>query len=358
MKMKPPIFVALTGAAALSAAMVLGAVNETPGSKSVAMAKLFEDEILCKGKGVEIRRSQVDEAFLLFKANLTANGQAFPESRREEVEAQLLDRLVATRLLVERAVEDDKAPAKTFAEKFALEARRRAGSEDAFERQLRAMGFTTDKFQEQVLERAICEQVVERELKNKVTITDEEAKKFYQDNSQEFERPEMLRASHILFSTVDPLTRQELSEDQKTEKWQQMEKILERARKGEDFAALAKEFSDDTASKEAGGEYTFARGKMVPEFEKTAFSLKTNEVSDIITTQFGYHIIKLHERMPPQKLEYAKTEKDLKEYLARLQVEKQLPAFLEKLKNDAALEYLNGARPPAAPSGGDPSAKP
>jgi peptidyl-prolyl cis-trans isomerase C len=358
MKMNHQIIVALIGATVLTASRAVPADTAPPQSKSSAVAKLFEDEILCKGKGVEIRRSEVDEAFLLFKANMTANGQAFPEARREEVETQLLDRLVATKLLVDRAVEEDKAPAKMFAEKFAADAKRRAGSDDAFERQLRAMGFTPDKFGDQVLERAICEQVVERELKSKVTITDEEAKKFYENNSQEFERPEMVRASHILLSTVDPLTRQDLSEDRKKEKKQQLERLLERARKGEDFAALAKEFSDDTASKDAGGEYTFPRGKMVPEFEKTAFSMKTNEVSDIITTQFGYHIIKLHERVPAQKLEYAKTEKDLKEYLARQQVEKQLPAFLEKLKKEANLEYLNGAKPPSVSSGAAPAGKP
>ena len=219
-------------------------------------------------------------------------------------------------------------------------------------------GITAEKFETEVLERTICEEVVDRELKSKVTIADEQAQKFYADNGREFERPEMVRAAHILLSTRDPATGQELNGDRKKEKQQQMEKILERIRKGEDFAALAKEFSDDPGSRDNGGEYTFPRGQMAPEFETAAFSLKTNQVSDMVMTQFGYHIIKLHERVPAQKLEYNKVERDLKDYLARQEVEKQLPAFLGKLKKAANLEYLDGAKPPADPPVVAPADKP
>ncbi len=142
-----------------------------------------------------------------------------------------------------------------------------------------------------------------------------------------------------------------------------MEKLLERARKDEDFAALAKEFSEDPGSKSKGGEYTFARGQMVPAFETAAFSLKTNQVSDIVTTPYGYHIIKLYEKTAAQKLELAKVKDDLKDQLARSEVqEKKLPDYLKKLKVDANLEYLHGAKPPpdaaAEPPAEKPAAKP
>src|ERR1044071_1856176 len=98
---------------------------------------------------------------------------------------------------------------------------------------------------------------------------------------------------------------------------------------------------------------------MVPEFESTAFSLKTNEVSDIVTTQFGYHIIKLYEKMPAQKLELDKVKDELKEQLARNEVQdKMLPDFLKKLKQDAGLEYLNGAIAPIELSAESPAGKP
>lgn len=349
--MKTEKMIALLGAIALTATAGIAADGDKPETKPAADAKkLFPDDVLCKGKGVEVRRSQVDEAFLQFKANLTARGQSFPEERREQVEAQLLDRLLVTRLLVSRATDEDRAKAKTLAEKFEGDTRRQAGSDESFERQLRAMGFSAAQFREQVVERAICEEVVERELKGKSSISDEQAKKFYDENGDQFERPEMVRASHILFSTRDAGTEREISEEKKKEKKAQIEKVLGRARKGEDFAALAKEFSEDPGSKDKGGEYTFPRGQMMPEFEAAAFALKTNEISDIVITQFGYHIIKLNEKVPPQKIEYVKTEKELKEYLAKQEVQKQLPNFMEKLKKEANIEYLNGAKPPPEPS--------
>ena len=313
---------------------------------------LFPDEVVCQGTGVEIKRSQVDRAFVQYRANAAARGQAVPEARRDELESLLLDRIVVTALLTNRATLDDKAKGKVAAERLTADVRRQAGSDEAFKRQLTAMGFTVEDLEAQILERAICEEVVDRELKSKVVVTDEQVKQFFTENADQMERPETVRASHILLSTRNPVSDEEYGDAKKKEKRQLMEKLLERARKGEDFAALAKDYSDDPGSRDKGGEYTFARGQMAPEFERAAFALKTNEISDIVTTRFGYHIIKLLERTPSEKLELAKVETDIRDALAREQVqEKLLPEFLAKLKEDAKLRYLNGAQPPTAFAG-------
>jgi parvulin-like peptidyl-prolyl isomerase len=120
-----------------------------------------------------------------------------------------------------------------------------------------------------------------------------------------------------------------------------MEGILKRARDGEDFAKLAKENSEDPGSKDKGGEYTFPRGQMVPEFEAAAFSLKTNQVSDIVTTQFGYHIIKLSEKIPAKKVEFEKVSTEITDYLKQQQTQKQLPDYISKLKKESGLEILD-----------------
>lgn len=347
--MKTKIMMALLGALGLAAAGLdaAAAAKENPAKPTTPAGQIFPDDVLIKGKSIEVKRSELDEAFLQFKANLNARGQVLPEERRELIESQLLDRLVITKLLLGRATDQDKKKARTAADKFIASTKEQAGSEESFSRQLGAMNFTPAQFDATVLERAICEEVVDRELKSKVSVTEDQIKKFYDENGRQFERPETVRAAHILLSTRDPNTNQELSAEKKKEKKQQLEKVLEKARKGEDFAALAREYSEDPGSKSKGGEYTFGRGQMVPEFESTAFSLKTNEVSDIVTTQFGYHIIKLYEKLPAQKLELDKVKDDLKEQLARSEVQdKMLPDFLKKLKQDADLNYLNGAKAP------------
>ena len=110
---------ALLGSAAIAAtgANADGATKENTSKSATNPGQLFSDDVLIKGKGVEVRRSELDEAFLQFKANLNARGQILPEERREQVEAQWLARLVITKLLTVRATEDDRKKARTAADK-------------------------------------------------------------------------------------------------------------------------------------------------------------------------------------------------------------------------------------------------
>ncbi|MBU6399948.1 MAG: peptidylprolyl isomerase, partial [Verrucomicrobia bacterium] len=302
---------------------------------------LFPDKVVAQGTGFEIRLSQVEDAFTTLESSLAAQGQAIPPSRRARLEGELLDRLIFTRILLAKATAPDKLKAKDIAEKYIGEFRKRLPSEEAFNRQLQAMGTTPEKFRADVTDRAICEAVLDREVKSHITITDEAAKKFYDGNPDKFQEPEQVRASHILLLTQDPKTGAEMTGDQKKEKRAQMEKILARARGGEDFAKLAKEYSEDPGSKERGGEYTFPRGQMVPEFEAVAFSLKTNQISDIVTTKFGYHIIKLNEKIAAQKIPFAKKEQEIKDYLMAQEVQKRLPDYLAQAKKQAKVEILD-----------------
>ncbi|MFL6273766.1 MAG: peptidylprolyl isomerase [Blastocatellia bacterium] len=129
-------------------------------------------------------------------------------------------------------------------------------------------------------------------------ISDDEIANYYNEHLPEFEE---VRARHILISTQpqppDPTKKGEQPKPlTKEEARKKGEEVLAKVRKGEDFAALAKQYSDDAGSKDKGGEYTFKRGEFVPEFEKAAFSMKPGEISDLVETQFGFHIIKLEER--------------------------------------------------------------
>jgi peptidyl-prolyl cis-trans isomerase C len=211
------------------------------------------------------------------------------------------------------------------------------------------MGMTEDKLVKTMAEEGTAEAVLLRELK--LNVTDADIKKFYDDtnNVAKFEQPEMVRASHILLMTQDPKTNQELSQADKEAKHKTMEGLLKRARAGEDFAKLAKEFSEDPGSKDKGGEYTFPRGQMMPEFETAAFALKTNEVSDIVTTQYGYHIIKLSEHLPAQKVPLDKVAPRIKNHLTQQELETKAPDYLAKLKKDAAVEILDLKLKPQEP---------
>jgi len=300
--------------------------------------ELFADVVVAKGKGFEIKRSQLDEALISFKANLAARGQDVPQEHMAMFEQQMLDQLIRLQLILGHATDADRATAKGLTAKRVETIKTRAGSDENLVRQLKSVGMTLDDLTKKIGEEAVAETTVERELS--VKVSPDEIKKFYDENPAKFERPEQVRASHVLLSIKDA-TGGDLPDDKKKEKKAKAEEVLKRAKAGEDFAKLAKEFSEDPGSKDKGGEYTFGRGAMVPEFESAAFSLKTNQVSDIVTTQFGYHIIKLSEKIPAKKVDLAEASDDIRDYLKQTTVQKQLPPYLEKLKAEAKVEILD-----------------
>jgi parvulin-like peptidyl-prolyl isomerase len=303
--------------------------------------------VLAKAKGLEIRRSQLDDAFIAFRANLAARGQTVPEGRREPAEAQLLERMIVTQLLVGKATPVDKENAKTNAAKFFNDSRKMAESDEDFGRHLKSLGMTLAQFTNRVNEQTISEAVINRELKSKITIPEADVQKFYETNDAAFKNPELARATHILFATKDLKTGLPLTSDEKAAKKAKAEAVLERARKGEDFTALAAAFSEDPSVKENKGEYKFSRAKddprraMVPEFEAAAFSLKTNQISDLVLTDFGYHIIKLHEIIPAKKTDFSEVKERIQEHLIQRVLEKQMPDYFAQMKKEAGVEIVD-----------------
>jgi len=323
------------------------AADTAPAKPLVNPSDLFTNTVVARGKGVSVSRSQLDEALIGIKSSAAARGQPIPGEQMAMLEKQVLQRLIQVQLLSAKATAADKAAGKDFADKRLADITQRAGTEEMLNQQLKSLGMTRAELTAKMTEEATAEAVVKRELKGEATEAD--VKKFYDENPAKFEQPESVRAAHVLLMTTDPATHAELSADQKSAKKKTAEEVLKKARAGEDFAKLAKDYSEDPGSKDKGGEYTFPRGQMVPEFEAAAFSLNTNQVSDIVTTQFGYHIIKLYEKIPAKKL--ALTDKvpggditlsaALKESLSSQAVQKQVPDYMAKLQKEADVQILD-----------------
>ena len=127
-------------------------------------------------------------------------------------------------------------------------------------------------------------------LRQRATVTGQQIERSYNDNIQQYSTPEQVRASHILLKT-------EGKDDAAVKK--QAEDLLAQIKKGASFEELAKKNSQDEASAAKGGDLDFFnKGQMVPEFDKAAFSLPLGQLSDLVKTSFGYHIIKVTERKP------------------------------------------------------------
>jgi peptidyl-prolyl cis-trans isomerase C len=304
----------------------------------------FPDPVVASGKGFEIKRSQLDDAFLSYSASVAANGGSIPESDRADIRSKLLDHLVITRILTQKATLDDRAATRKMVDDNIDEARKKASSREAFDAQIKASGMTLEQLRTRAYEEQLARRVLEEATTNGITVSDAAAKKFYDDNPEKFEVPEQVRVSHILISTLeppDPLSPRQpprpLPPEMKKEKEKLAKELKARADKGEDFGKLVKQYSDDPGSKDKGGEYTFPRNRMVPEFEAAAFSLKTNQISDIVETQFGYHIIKGLEKFPAKHEQFAEVEPKIKNYLVDKEAQKVLPAYLDKIKIEAGV---------------------
>jgi len=138
-----------------------------------------------------------------------------------------------------------------------------------------------------------------KQLEKHIEISDESIENYYNTyKDKEFSEEEQVKASHILLKVESNATEEEKAEEEKVKVKKEAEKVLEKAKaEGADFAALAKEFSEDTGSKDKGGDLGFfGRGKMVKEFEDAAFNLKKGEISDLVETSYGYHIIKVEDK--------------------------------------------------------------
>jgi parvulin-like peptidyl-prolyl isomerase len=339
MKIKIKPVVLLCAAVPLCSVIAAEPRASTNNRPAIKVADLFTNSIVATAKGVSISRSQLDEALIGIKTGAAARGQNIPPEQLSMVERQILQRLIQVQLLNAKATEADKTAGKELTAKRIADLKKQAGSDELFLTRLKSLGLNESELNAKMSEELTAETVLKRELK--VEVSDEETKKFYDENPARFEQPERVRAAHVLIGTRDNATGTDLSDEQKAEKKKVAEAVLKRAKAGEDFAALAKEFSEDPGSKDKGGEYTFPRGQMVPEFEAAAFSLNTNQVSDLVTTQFGYHIIKTYEKLPAKKVDYEEVKSDLKEGLANQAIQKKLPDYLAKLEKESDVQILD-----------------
>ena len=368
---------AVAGSHALLPAPAAAASARTP-----KLSELFGDEVVARGKGVEIKRSQVDESYIAYRANLASRGERIPEERRALQEAQLLQRLVVTQVLTNRVTPQDRQEAAKLAAKFIAESKGQAPSEEAFYRQLKAMGMGAEQFQRRVDEQSLAEAVVQRELGATIQISDDQVKDFYANgtdvlvrqleaelaravknpavppdriaqgkqqidtlrkgNLARLEQPEKVRVSHIFLATQDRKTEEQLPEDERKFKRQRIEKLRQRALQGEDFSKLVLEFSEDRSLKETRGEYTFTREEpFAPEFKAAAFSLQPGKISDVVTSILGFHVIKLIEKIAARKVEVEKVAKDLKNFLTQQEVQRAMPDYFARLSEEAGVEILD-----------------
>jgi foldase protein PrsA len=334
-------------------AAVVCAFQTAPAADTNAATATLGNPVIARGTGLEITRGDLDEAMTGIKAQT----QSLTPAQILQIQKQMLNRLIETKLLLAKATDADKTEGKKVADLQVTAAIENAGSQDAFNQRLKAGGLTEADLRAKITQDATAQAVLQRELK--VSVTDDEVKKYYDSHMADYEQPEMARVSHILILTVDPITRVALPADQQLARRRLADDLLKRIRAGADFQTLAKQVSEDPGSKDTGGVLLpFPRGQMVREIEDAAFSLTNNQVSDVISTTSGYQIIKLLEKIPSKKMGYLAATAEIRQGLTRQRTAQIEPAYLDGLKKAAAVEILDPNLKSAAVTGSDMATTP
>jgi peptidyl-prolyl cis-trans isomerase C len=286
-------------------------------------------EVVARVNGEEIPKRDFDR--LVKQMELQAGGPV-PAERRDEIYRAVIDRLVTYTALVQEArarnIEVSPEEARKVADERIAELRQQIPDEQAFNKALTDHDMTLDRLRADIRNDLAISKMIDAELAGLPPIDDAEVKNFYDSNPDEFTG---IRASHILIRPEGP------DEASKQKARAAAEDVLKQARAGADFAELARKHSADGSAQMGGDLGFFTKASMVPEFSQAAFALQPGEISDVVETQFGFHVIKATER---KDVPLSEASPRIRGYLEAKQRDERQQAFVAEVKNKSKIEVL------------------
>ena len=283
-----------------------------------------------------ITLADLDSRVETVKAQYSAQGHGDPLDNGTDFRSQVLEDMISDQLLLDYA---DKSGYSIDDETVTGEISRikeQFGSSDEYEEALKMQGFTQEALEKEIRKGMTIERMLEAEIASKIIVTGEEVEEFYAAFPQYFETPESVTASHIIV-TVGP----EESDEAKEKAREKIKAIREEIVRGADFAVVAREKSEGPSASSGGSLGRFTRGQMVASFEEAAFALAPGELSDIVVTEYGYHIILLEEKLPAGTMEIDQVSAEIQEYLRSVAAQKATEKLVDDLRAEASIEYFD-----------------
>ena len=321
---------------------------EAPAAKVDAtdVKEVKVDEVAVTIDGEKIMESQIDELVkpqLERMASQTANiPPAFVESfkqrmRQQAVEKMVIEKLIDAEVAKAKIELSDDDVTKLITEEIAGK-QNPPMSYDDFKSLVEAQGQNFDEVRKDIKKGFTYLRFMESKWEGKVDSNDADVKAYYDENSEEFAKPAMCKASHILIKFAEPDPNADPNSDPnllKVAAKAKAEEVLKKVKDGGDFAALAKEYSSCPSAENGGDLGEFGKGQMVPEFEEATFALKDGEVSGIVETRFGYHIIKKTGHTDENVTKFEDAKGEIKEMLKQKKQSEFAKSYIETLKDEA-----------------------
>jgi peptidyl-prolyl cis-trans isomerase C len=288
-----------------------------------------------QGPVARINGVAIDAVELRRARKVLLRGQSVPAEQQAALDKQALEQLVSAELLYQAAGKlEVKDLDKKIDDKLAQGKARFKDAQD-FQNAIKDLEMNEKDLREYTRRDLLISNFVESTLMAKAVVSEEDAKKFYDQNQDKFKRDESVKASHILIG-VDAAA----PADDKKKAREKADKLRKELAGGADFAALAKSNSTCPSAQQGGDLGFFNKGQMVAPFEKAAYALKQGEVSDVVETQFGYHIIKLTDRKPAEVVAFKEARGKIEEYLKGQKINAAVGAYIAEAKKSAKIELL------------------
>jgi peptidyl-prolyl cis-trans isomerase C len=299
-----------------------------PPAKPVA-AQL--PDVIARVNGEAISRGDLETAVGEVEARA---GKPLPADQRDRVLRAVLDQLIGYKLLQQESVVRKSTVTDAEVEARLAQIRSQFPTEEIFQQQLQQRQMTLAKLREDTRASMQITAMLQAELGATTTATPEQVNDFYEKNPAAFQQGERVKASHIL---VRVQANAEAAERDKARA--KATAILADVKAGKDFAALAQQHSEDPGSGPNGGDLGyFQRGQMVPPFEQAAFSLAVGQTSELVTSDFGFHIIKVVDKQPGRTQPLEEVRADVEQYLTGQNREQKTRLFVDTLRAKGKVE--------------------
>jgi peptidyl-prolyl cis-trans isomerase C len=286
--------------------------------------------------GSVITQEDFDREMSRVKQGLRNMGKQLTDFQLSELENEVLEQLITRELLYQESQRMKISVAEAEIDEELKALKQGFPSEAEFKRTLEQAKLSELEVKSQIERGLAIDEFITGHFVEKVTISDNEIRAYYESHPESFKQPELIWASHILISVDTQANQSERSSARK-----KIEDIQQKLRNGEDFAALARNVSQCPSSAKGGDLGYFSRGQMLKPFEDAAFALMPGEVSDVVETKFGYHLIKVFEKKPKTTLTFEGVREELGRYLTQEKVQKEVSLYVQKLKENATIEvYL------------------
>jgi len=300
-----------------------------------AWAQIFGPAVTINGADVSREKVQAQIDHMINQRGLNSGGITQPAVFKQ-IQEDVVDQLIVQELLWQEAKRREFVVDDELVDERLQQTKSGFDTELAFLFKIQAGGYTEESYREDIRQQESVKRMISQGVSSGIAVSDEDVEHFYNTNIDQMQKPLAVRARHILITPNSTA----LADHQAAK--EQAESILAEIRDGADFVALATNRSQGPSAARGGDLGYFGPGQMVPAFEQAAFTLRPGELSEVVQTQFGYHLIRVEDRRGGESAPLGEAADQIRSYLAQLALQNAVEMLVTRLREEGEVKiFLN-----------------